>query len=331
MFLDAGGETLYYIRRVDGQDSLFAHQPDHARGDYHALLHSTPGRLNAWPLEACIVTCDGWPRVNGRSLTFRFFPQARLLDALRRQPANVNQHLTGVFQLGEFAHEPRPLPPAVFDLLAGKMLCVPGFAPRDDGVMAPALYVMDGKSATYQLAGLPFLESTTIPSVIETEPSGLRYWLTVGDSNHLFVLNEKFELAGDALWPAEERGLARVAFLPSRSEAWVCAHSSVFVFDLATLRLLGELPAEPNLRWHRGERVRGFVGALRFNTQGTRAFLARPLSGDVVEIDTVSRRQVNSYPMTVDPLELACAHGKGRVYVQGLRSGAISWFACHDI
>ena len=48
MFLDSGGDTLYYIRRVDGHDSLFAHQPDHVRGDHHTLLQSTPGRLMAW-------------------------------------------------------------------------------------------------------------------------------------------------------------------------------------------------------------------------------------------------------------------------------------------
>jgi len=331
VFLDAGGETLYYIRRVDGHDSLFAHQPEHARGDHHALLQSTPSRLMAWPTKSCVVSCDGWPRVNGHSLSFKFMPQAQLNEALRRAPRNVNEHLTGVHSLGEFSFEPRPLPPPVFDLLAGETLRVAGFAPTLGGGMAPALYVMDGRGAVYFTAPLPFLENTTIPSALESEPGGKRHWLTVGDSNHLFVLNEKYELAGDVLWPAEEQGLARVAFANVRNEAWVSAHSSVFVYDISSHKLLGEIAAEPNLRWHRGERVRGFVGAVRFNAACSRAYLARPLSGDVLEIDAASRRQVGSFPMTVDPLELACAHGKGRVYVQGLRSGAISWFACHDI
>jgi hypothetical protein len=331
VFLDSGGETLYYIRRVDGHDSLFAHQPDHARGDYHALLQSTPGRLMAWRTQQCVVSCDGWPRLAGRSLSFRFMPQSKLRDALRRQPRNVNEHLTGIQTLGEFSFEPMQMPPSIYELVAGEVLRVAGFAQAPGGAMVPALYVMDGRAAVYFAAPLPFLESSTIPSAAVTEPSGKRHWLTVGESNHLFVLNEKYELAGDVLWPAEERGLARVAFLPGRNEAWVSAHSSVFVFDTTSHKLLGEFSAEPGLRWHRGERVRGFVGAVSFNTSATRAYLARPLSGDVLELDTTSRKQTGSFLMTIDPLELACAHGKGRVYVQGLRSGAISWFACHDI
>lgn len=331
MFLDSGGETLYYIRRVDGHDSLFAHQPDHPRGDYHAMLQSSPGRLMAWRTKQCVVSCDGWPRVQGNSLTFRFLSQARLRDALRRQPRSVNEQLTGVPSLGEFSFEARQLPPQIYELLAGEVLHIAGFASAQDGVMVPALYVLDGRAAAYFAVPLPFLESTTIPSAAVTEPSGKRHWLTVGESNHLFVLNEKYELASDVLWPAEEQGLARVAFVPHRNEAWVSAHSSVFVFDTSSHKLVGEINAEPGLRWHRGERVRGFVGAVGFNGAGTRAYLARPLSGDVLELDVASRKQTGIFPMTVDPLELACAHGKGRVYVQGLRSGAISWFACHDI
>jgi hypothetical protein len=254
-----------------------------------------------------------------------------LREALKRAPRRVNEHLTGVQTLGQFTAEPRPLPPAVFDLLAGETLRVCGFAPGPQGGTAPALYVMDGRAAVYYAAPLPFLEATTIPSAICSEPASGRHWLTVGDSNHLFVLDERYQLVGDVFWPAEEQGLARVAFAAARNEAWVSAHSSVFVFDLKSLKLLGEIAAEPNLRWHCGARVRGFVGGLAFNATSTRALLARPLSGDVLEFDAASRRQVGAYPMTVDPLELACAHGKGRVYVQGLRSGAISWFTCHDI
>lgn len=331
MFLDASGETLFYIRRVDGHDSLFAHQPEHARGDHHALLQSTPGRLMAWPTRQCVLVCDGWPRVMGRSLGFRFLPQDKLRALLSRNPGKVNELLTGVETLGDFSAEPRPLPPAIFEMLRGESVRVVGFSPNENGDMAPSLYVLDGSAAVFWAAPLPFLDTTTIPSAIETEPGGRRHWLTVGESSHLFVLNERYELAGDVIWPAEEEGLARVAFLPARNEAWVSAQSSVFVYDMASLKLLGEIGAEPELRWHRGERVRGFLGATRFNARGTRAYLARPLSGDVLELDTATRRQTGTFPMTVDPLELACAHGKGRVYVQGLRSGAISWFAAHDI
>ncbi|CAG0930578.1 hypothetical protein PLCT1_01421 [Planctomycetaceae bacterium] len=331
MFLDSSGETLFYIRRVDGHDSLFAHQPDHSRGDHHALLQSTPGRLMAWPSKNCVLVSDGWPRVMGRSLAFRFLPQAKLHALLSRNPGKVNELLTDVETLGEFSEEPRPLPPPIFELLQGETLHVVGFLPTAGGAMAPAVYVIDGRGATFWAAPLPFLEMTTIPSALETEATGRRHWLTVGESNHLFVLNERFELAGDVLWPAEEQGLARVAFLPQRNEAWVSAQSSLFVFDIDTLKLLGEVSAEPELRWHKGERVRGFLGATRFNSKGTRAYIARPLSGDVLELDTATRRRVGSFPMTVDPLELVCAHGKGRAYVQGLRSGAISWFNSHDI
>jgi hypothetical protein len=267
----------------------------------------------------------------GQSLSFRFMPQDKLRTLIMRSPTKVNELLTGVEKLGDFSVEPHPLPPAIFELLRGEALHVVGFLPVESGAMAPCVYVIDGRQATYWAALLPFLEMTTIPSALETEPGGKRHWLTVGESNHLFVLNERFELAGDVLWPAEEQGLARVAFLLSRNEAWVSAQSSLFVYDVATMKLLSEISAEPELRWHKGERVRGFVGATRFNAKGSRAYVARPLSGDVLELDTATRRQIGTFPMTVDPLELACAHGKGRVYAQGLRSGAISWFASHDI
>ena len=111
-----------------------------------------------------------------------------------------------------------------------------------------------------------------------------------------------------------------------RDEAWISALSSIFVYRRSTLQLLGEVPVEEELRWHRGERVLGFIGTVAFSQDGGKALVARPLSGDVLEVDVVTRKRVGRFPVVIDPLELCSAPGVGRVYVQSLRNGNVSWF-----
>ncbi len=328
MFFDASGETLFYLRRVDGRETLFAHQPDHPRGDYHAALEVSHGRLMAWPCgRHAVLVCDGWPRADDRGLSFKLLETSRVKSLLAKQPRQVNELLTDVPKLSEFSVEHRALPPRVFDILKGDSASVAGFAPSDDGTgSAPAIYAIDGKAATFRLVHLPFLERTTIPAAVYAAPDGKHHWLTVTDSNHLFVLDERYAIVGDVLWPSEQQGLARLAFDPARGEVWVSVQGSLLIFNTKTFKLTGEIAAAPELRWHRGERVRGFLGGVCLDSSGTRAWLARPLAGDVVEYDARTRKQIGTWPMTVDPLELTIAPANSRVYVQGLRSGAISWF-----
>lgn len=329
MFLDAAGNTLYYIRRVDGLETLFAWQPDHPRGEFHAALASSPGRLMAWPFGRCVLVCDGWPRLPDGNLSFSVLDSQRIAALLEKQPRQFHELLTDVPRLTTVTREHAALAPALFDGLRGSVCRVPGFAQMESDLPpVPAMYVIDGQAATAHVQALSFLPPTTIPASLYAQPDGRRFWLTVSDSSHLFVLNENMELVGDVFWPSEQKGLARVAFCASRHEAWVSDQGSVFIYDTVTLKLAGEIVVDDTLRWHRGERVRGFLGGVTFNRAQTRVLLARPLQGDVLEIDAAQRRVLAQHPMTVDPLELAGAPSQGRIYVQGLSSGAISWFPC---
>jgi len=326
MFLGPTGDTLFYKRRVDGLDTLYVFQPDTGRVEVHAHIASSTGQLRAWPTESGqVVVCNTWPRAQG-GLKLRFFDARRVSDLLSRQSSRLNELLTDVPELSEFAVERKALPVALFESVQGDQIVVPGMAPKGDA-QAPALYEVDGATATYRVIPLRFLEDTTLPGSLSEEPGGARRWLTVGDSNHLFVLDARtHELVGDVIWPAEQQALARVAFHPVRPEAWISALSTVFVYDRNTLRQIAEIPIEEDLRWHRGERVLGFIGAVSFSQDGSRALVARPLSGDLLEIDVVSRKPTGRIPVVIDPLELCAAPAVGRTYMQSLRNGNVSWF-----
>jgi hypothetical protein len=329
VFLGPGGETLFYKRRVEGLDALFAFQPDTGKIEVHAQIASSSEQLRAWPTRSGqIVVCSGWPR-SQNGLRFRFYDGARISALLERQASRLNELLTDVPVLGDFKLERSALPVEVFEAVKGERVVLPGFSPHagEPGTQLPVLYEIDGTSASYRLVPLPFLKPTTLPGALVEEPGGDRRWLTVGDSNHLFVLDGRsHELAGDVIWPIEQQALARVSFHPVRPEAWISALSSVFVYDRERLTLIGEIHIEEELRWHRGERVLGFVGAVAFSQDGSRALVARPLSGDLLEIDVVTRKRVGRIPVVIDPLELCTAPGVGRVYMQSLRNGNVSWF-----
>ncbi|MDC1142250.1 hypothetical protein OAU50_04100, partial [Planctomycetota bacterium] len=143
---------------------------------------------------------------------------------------------------------------------------------------------------------------------------------------HMFVLDANtHDFIGDVIWPVEQQAMARVAFHPRRPEAWVSAYSSIFIYDTGTLELLHEMPIETELRWHRGERVLGLIGGVCFSADGDRALIARPMSGDIAEYDARSHTLKQMIPMAIDPLELVAAPAVGRIYVQGLRNGNVSW------
>lgn len=327
MFLDPFGDTLFYRRRVDGLDTLFVFQPDRGGVEIHAQLASGHEQLRAWPTAGGnLLVASPWPRAQG-GLSFRIFSMRRVRELLRGKVEHLNEKLTDLPLVREFSTEERPLPVDAYERIKGEVVVVPGLFPREAGPDVPALYVLDGRTAVSRVHLLSGLDPHALPSALCTEPGGERRWLTVGDSNHLFVLEgPRFEIAGDVIWPVEQQALARVAFHPRKPEAWVSALSSVFVVDRETLKLTGELPIEDELRWHRGERVQGMVGGVVFNVDGTRALVARPLSGDVLEIDTASRRRIGRIPLAVDPLELLAVPAGNRVYVQGLRNGSLSWF-----
>ncbi|MCC6575673.1 MAG: hypothetical protein IT462_17975 [Planctomycetes bacterium] len=326
MFLDASGETVFYMRRVEGRDTLFMFRPDLHGGDHHAILSQSLDAINAWQCPGrCVVLCDRWP-AGAPHLKFKFFDMARIGHLLERQAVKIHELLTDVPMLTTLSPEHRPLPPEIYDMIKGEVVVAPGKAPFDDAVVRPALFVFDGKDATARAEPLSFLRPTDLPSRVYRDPSGARLWLTMGDSCHLFVLDAStYELAGDIIWPVDEQALARLAFHPIRPEAWVATLSSVRVYDRGSLKLLREISIAPELRWHRGDRVKGLVGALAFSADGKRALVARPLHGDVLELDTASFATVKSHATFVDPLELVVASRGNRVYLQGMRAGQVSW------
>jgi hypothetical protein len=323
VFLGPAGDTLFYKRRVDGLDTLYVFQPDTGKIEIHAHIASSAEQLRAWPTRSGqVIVCNGWPRAQG-GLKLRFFDARQISDLLTRQASRLNELLTDVPVLGDFDGERKALPVNVFERVQGEVVVLPGIAPAG----GPGLYEIDGSTASYRCIPLKFLKDTTLPGSLVEEPGGARRWLTMGDSDHLFVLDGRtHELVGDVIWPVEQQALARVAFHPFRPEAWISTLSSVFVYNRNTLQLIGEIPVEEELRWHRGERALGFIGAVTFNQDGGRALIARPLSGDLLEVDVVSRKRIGRIPVVIDPLELCPAPGVGRIYMQSLRNGNISWF-----
>lgn len=327
MQLDTSGDTLFFKRRVDGLDTLFVMQPDGRSAESPLALSATPGQLRFWagPGGALAVAAP-WPRADG-GLKFSVYATERVRALVSRGTGDINALLTDVPQISEFTPEPRPLPEPVFARLHGDVLAVPGMSPHAgaQGDQGPAVYVMDGRNATSFLVPLAFLDRHALPNTLVDQPGSNRRWLTVGDSNHLFVLEgPEMALAGDVVWPAEQQGLARVAFHPTAPEAWVTAVSSVFVVDRRSLRIMAEIAVEDELRWHRGQRAVAAAGSVVFSADGARAWVARPYSGDVVELDTRTRKRVARVPMAVDAHELVA--GRDRIFAQGLRNGAISWF-----
>lgn len=322
MFLDPTGDTLFFKRRADGLDTLFVMQPDGRTTDRPLALYGTHEQLRAWATPGgALAVASPWPGAQG-GLRFRFYAMERVRGLVSRGTGDVNAMLTGVPTLGDFSPEPQPLPEPVFARMRGDVLVVPG---QWGEARRPALYVMDGRNAVARVAPLDFLDAHSLPSAVVDEPGTARRWLTVADSHHLFVLEgPQFQLAGDLVWPAEQRGLARVAFHPAANEAWVSAGQAVLVVDRASLRTLAEIAIEPAPRWHRGERISVSAGAVVFSGDGRTAWVARPYSGDVLEIDTRSRKVRNSIALAVDPLELAA--GPGRMYAQGLRNGTVTWW-----
>jgi hypothetical protein len=328
VFLSPTGDTLFYRRRVDGQDVLYAFQPDDVRIDSHVQLAASRSQLRAWPTSSGqLVVCDGWPRSPG-GLRLKLYDMAQIARLVEKKPARVNEKLTDVPQIAGFRAERSALPLEIFERIRDEQIVVPGLAPVGEGdTQCPALYELDGASGSYRVVPLGFLQQTALPGSLYLEPGGERHWLTVGDSSHLFVLDSRtHELAADLVWPVEQQALARVAFNPTRREAWVSAHSSVFIYDLDSMQQVAEVPIEEEERWHRGERVVGFIGGIVFSRNGSTAMVARPLSGDVAEVSVRTRRVTGRIPVAIDPLELLVAPTASRIYMQSLRNGNISWF-----
>ncbi|MBE7491995.1 MAG: hypothetical protein HS108_09620 [Planctomycetes bacterium] len=320
MFLDPSGDTLFFHRRADGLDTLFVMQPDGRSADRPLALYGSREPLRAWAAPGgALCVASPWPSAPG-GLKLRVYDMARVRALLARATGDINAGLTDVPEVGDFSPEPRPLPEPVFARLRGDTLAVPG---QWQG--RPALYVLDGRAAASRVVPLEFLDAHSLPAAVVDEPGTARRWLTVADSHHLFVLEgPEFALAGDLVWAPEQRGLARVAFHPAAPEAWVSAGSSVLVVDRAGLRVLAEIPVEPAARWHRGRRIAVTAGAVVFSPDGRTAWVARPYSGDVLELDARARRVRQAVALSVDPLELVT--GPGRVYAQGLRNGSVTWW-----
>jgi len=324
MFIDPSGDTLFFSRRADGHDTLFVMQPDGRSADAPLALFGTPEQLRAWATPGgAMAVAAPWPVAPG-GLRFRVYAMDRVRALLTRGTGDVNTLLTDVPVLGDFTPEPQPLPEPVFARLRGEVLIAPGLGPAGDG-RAPALYVMDGRTATSRIIYLAFLGKHSLPAALYDEPASTRRWLTVADSHHLFVLDgPELNLAGDLIWDAEHRGLARLAFHPAAPETWVTAAGRLLVVDRRNLRTVAEISIEDQPRWHRGERSIAAAGAVAFSRDGLTAWVARPYSGDVLEFDTRTRKLRQQIPMAVDPHELLAV--PGRILVQGLRNGAISWF-----
>jgi hypothetical protein len=330
VFLSPTGDTVFYRRRASGWDTLYAFKPDDARTEQHQEIAASQAQLRAWPGPGgLLAVCEHWPRA-AEGLRFKLFDTARVSRLLNKPGQDANLLLTDVPEVADFRPEPDALPMPLFERLGGAKLVVPGVGFVSASRQAPALYVLDGAGAGKYLVPLPFLADTALPSGLYTQPDGRRHWLTVGDSNHLFVLDaDSHEMAGDVVWPVEEKALARVAFHPLRPEAWISAHSSVFVYALDTLELLSEIAIERELRWHKGERVIGLIGGCAFSRDGARALVARPMSGDLLEIDAARRKVKGSLPVAIDALDLLYAPIANRLYMQSLRNGNISWLPYH--
>jgi hypothetical protein len=325
VFLSPSSDTLFYSRRADGLDALYAFQPD--APEQHVQLAASRTQLRAWPTPTgVLVVCAGWPRSPG-GLRLQLYDMVRVAGLVARRASRVNERLTDVPQVGGFTRERNVLPVEIFDAIGGAQVVVPGLAPIGQGdKQAPALYVLDGPSGSFHYVILDFLPQTALPGALYDEPGGRRRWLTVGDSSHLFVLDARtHELVGDLVWQVEQKAMARAAFHPTRDEAWVSAHSSIFVYDRTTLELTAEIPIEEELRWHRGERSVGFIGGVVFSHDGRQALVARPLSGDILEIDVDKRQQTGRIAVAIDPLDLLLEPTSGRLYMQSLRNGNVSW------
>ncbi|MHC4840603.1 MAG: YncE family protein [Planctomycetota bacterium] len=325
MFLNPAGDTVFYKRRIDGLDTLFAFQPDAAGAEVHVRLASSPGQLRAWPTQhGQIIVCNDWPQTSA-GLTFHIYDAARVSAALDGR-GDVNTKLTDITRLHDFKAERLSLPVEVFERIQGEVICIPGMSNLFGDGQVPAVYEIDGQKATYRVCRLEFLGRTDLPGHINAQPGDDRHWLSVGDSNHMFVIDAKtHDFIGDVIWPVEQQAMARVNFHPRKPEAWVSAYSSLFVFDTNTLDQLHEIPIETELRWHRGERTLGLIGGVCFSADGERALVARPMSGDIAEFDTSSLKLVKTIPTAIDPLELVAAPAVGRIYIQGLRNGNVSW------
>jgi hypothetical protein len=322
MFLSPAGDIIFYRRRADGQDTLYAFQPDAPGVPVHAHIAASKGQLRAWPAAGQVVVCPEWPRAQG-GLRLRFHDAGKLAGVLQADPDKLHELLARAPELRDFSREPRALPPELYERLGGATVAVPGIAPSGK---SPAVYVADGAAASYHLIELDFLEPGTLPGNLYVAPSGGQVWLTVGDSNHLFVLDgQRFELAGDIVWPVEQKALARVAFHPARDEAWISAHSCVFVYRASSLERIAEIAIESEPRWHRGERILGMIGGVTFSRDGERALAARPMSGDLLEIDVASRQATGRIPVALDPLDILYAPTTGNVYLQSLRNGNLTW------
>ena len=326
MILDPDGETLIYHRRVEGADNLLAIRTEDGPDAAPILVASGREPVRAFAArDGLMLVCCGWPRSPGGP-SFRVMDLRRVTTLLRDDPARLNQRLTAVPVLAGFGIERRSLPVEVFELLRGTTVQVPGLMETGNGGWVPALYEVNGRDATFHVAPLSFLEPGALPTAAGLEPGGQRVWLTVGDSNHAFILNaESLELVDDRVWAVEETALARVSFHNSRREAWVSALTSLFIWPLDRPGPPTEIEVCPELRWQRGEMARGLVGACCFSTDGLRALVARPLSGDLVELDVETRSVLREIPVALDPLELLHCPRKGRVYFQGMRNGQIGW------
>lgn len=327
MLINPRGDTLFFKRRVDGLDTLFAMQPDGRSSDAPMPLASTHEHLRAWATASgALAVAAPWPR-DSQGLRFRLFRMDQVAALLGRQTGDINAALTDVPLLGGFGPESGALPEAVFAAMAGEALHIPGLFPFGGGPdQSPAIYEIDGHAATYRVIALKCLDTHALPGALHMEPGTRRHWLTVGDSHHLYVLHgPEFALAGDVVWPAEHRGLARVAFHPAAPEAWITVCGTLLIIDRDRLRVMDELHLEDELRWQRGERVECSLGGVVFSADGGTAWVARPYSGDVLEIDTRARKRRGRVPVAVDALDLLAV--PGRVYMQGLRNGSVGWFA----
>ena len=326
MFLNPAGDTVFYRRRIDGLDTLFAFQPDTAGTEVHVRIASSKGQLRAWPTRhGQIIVCNDWPQTSA-GLAFHIYDADRVGSALEGR-GDVNSKLTDIIRLGGFRAERISLPVAVFERLHGEMISLPGMSNLFGDAQVPAVYEIDGARATSRVVKLEFLGRDDLPGHIYSQPGDERNWLSVGDSNHMFVLDANtHDFIGDVIWPVEQQAMARVSFHPRLSEAWVSAYSSVFVYNTSTLELITEIPVETELRWHRGERMLGLIGDVRFSSDGERVLIARPMSGDLAEFDSRSYKLLQTIPLAVDALEIVAAPAVGRVYAQSLRNGNVSWF-----
>lgn len=330
MFIHSTGDMVVYRRRVEGQDSLFVFVPDASGPEVHARLASSSGLIRAWPtLGGKLLVSREWPSRDG-GLKIEVMDLARVREVMERTPDRLNETLQRPPSVTNFQPERRGLEVEIFEAIKGEHIVLPGLSPFTGKAetQSPALYELDGDSATYRVVPMSYLSEEEIPNNVYDEPGGRRRWITCGDSNHALVVHARgLEPEGEIIWPVEEQSLARLAFHPFEPEVWVCALTTVFVFDRSTLKLKDEISIDGDLRWHRGERTRGSIGGLCFSQDAERALVARPFSGDLIELDTRTRKPLRTIPMALDPLEVAFSVASGRAFVQGMRNGQISWLS----